>query len=50
MVLISLVSVSSFSLRLSLSVGPNGEESDAVVLVKYSRFVMRTGCGDLEHT
>jgi len=49
MALISLVSVSSFSLRLSLSVGPNGEESDAVVLVINSGFVIRAGCWDLEH-
>jgi len=49
MVLISLVSVSSFSLRLSLSVGLSGEENDAAVLVKNNRLVMRTGCGDLKH-
>ena len=49
MAVISLVSVSSFSLRSSLSLGLSGEESDAVVTVKNSRVVMRTGSGDVEH-
>jgi hypothetical protein len=49
MAVISLLSVSSFSLQLIISVGLNGEESDAVVMVKNSRFVTRTGWEDLEH-
>lgn len=47
MVVISLVSVSSLSLEMK--VWPSGEELDAVILVKNSRFVMRRGRRHVEH-
>jgi hypothetical protein len=56
-VIISIANGSTFvsfciqfqSTNESLSVAPNREERDAVILVKNSRFVMRTGRKDVEH-